>query len=147
MARINISIPDELKARMDNHPAVNWSQSASELFLNKINELESTIEVKDMTDAIARLKASKAQFKDNTKKEGYEFGLGWAMKEADYEELSRLAEATEQLEVPDTLRDLERLITGQNYDMDYLLESGIDDPSFIEGFIEAALEVLEKVDA
>ncbi|MDD5461853.1 MAG: hypothetical protein PHG00_09500 [Methylococcales bacterium] len=147
MARINISISDELKARMDNHPRVNWSQTASELFLNKINEIESSIEVKNMTDAIVRLKASKAKFTDETKEQGYGYGLEWAMETADYEELLRIQKAVEEQGAPDNLRDLERLITNDMYNI-YILspQIGIDDPAFIDGFIEAALEVLKKAD-
>lgn len=147
MARINISVPNELKARMDKHPSINWSQTASELFESKINEIESSIEVKDMTGAIARLKASKANFKNDIKKQGYEFGLQWAMADADYEELNRLAKADENREIPEDLRGLERLITDQNYDFYNLMEYGIDEPEFISGFMAAALEVFRRVEA
>jgi hypothetical protein len=146
MARINISIPDELKVRMDKHLSINWSQAASEQFESKINEIELSVEIKDMTGAIARLKASKANFKNDIKKQGYQFGLEWAMVDADYEELNRLSKSYKEMEIPECLKDLERLITDQNYDLDDLIEHGIEEPEFIAGFMDAAIEVFNKVD-
>jgi len=146
MARINLSIPDTLKERMDKHSSINWSQAATGFFEEKLNSIESTIEVKDMTDAIARLKASKANFKDTLKKDGYEYGISWAMKDAEYEELKRLAEAAESNYPPEDLRTLAQVITELEYDFDELMTNGIDEPEFVEGFIEGAVEVFEKVE-
>lgn len=39
MARINLSIPDELKRRMDREEA-NWSQIASDAFLSWLNDTD-----------------------------------------------------------------------------------------------------------
>jgi hypothetical protein len=96
-----------------------------------------------MTGAIARLKASKENFKSEAKKLGYEWGLNWAMNEADYDELFKLAKST----IPETLYELRDILTDDPYIYTDLVEDGTDTPEFIEGFFEAALEVLNEVDA
>jgi hypothetical protein len=65
------------------------------------------------------------------------------MNDADYEELSKLAKA----ETPETLAELRNILTDDDHLYSDLLEDGIDTPEFIEGFINAAIEVLKKVDA
>lgn len=40
MATITISIPDELKARLDKHPEVNWSEVLRRGFSKKVEALK-----------------------------------------------------------------------------------------------------------
>jgi len=39
MATLTVSIPDELKKRMDEHPEVNWSAFLKERFAMKVEQL------------------------------------------------------------------------------------------------------------
>lgn len=44
MANVTVTVPDEFKAKMEEHPEINWSQVAREAFEEKITDLE-TIEM------------------------------------------------------------------------------------------------------
>ena len=148
MARMNISIPDNLKERMDKYPAINWSQTAGEAFLKKLNETELTIEVRDMTNAIARLKASKAEFEEQSETEGYQAGIEWAMKFAEYRQLQRLNEhlkayATSSLSgIPESRGGFENIVGTGGYDV--FEDDDPDTPSFVQGFTNGAWEVFQK---
>jgi len=39
MATLTVSIPDELKKRMDEHPEINWSAFLKERFARKVEQL------------------------------------------------------------------------------------------------------------
>lgn len=91
--RSNLSIPVELKARMDavDEP-VNWSAVACRAFELKLAEIDSRREVKSMDDVINRLRASKQQSDEVVHEEGHEAGRQWAMTRAEAIELERLEE-------------------------------------------------------
>jgi hypothetical protein len=147
MARINLTLPDELKARMDKHD-INWSQTAAEAFEEKMNAIESKFVGNTMGDAIARLKASKLEMNNESKKEGYETGIKWAMQSAKYVNLKRLAEIESYSEF-ETIHELADYIEVDNWEFtEWFGEfvGKVDDSFFIEGFIDAAVEVFEKVD-
>ena len=40
MATITISIPDELKAKLEKHPEVNWTEIIRRIFIKKIEVLK-----------------------------------------------------------------------------------------------------------
>ena len=40
MANMTISVPDELKAILDKHPEMNWSEVARQAWKNKVEQLE-----------------------------------------------------------------------------------------------------------
>ena len=151
MARINISIKDELKARMDKHPGFNWSEIASEAFNNQILKQETSMETKNMTDAISRLKASKELFNQGLKTIGYEEGHSWAMAEAEYEELKRLYEWNEIINnsrghTPMSHDEFMSAVTNQgDYDLDVFDDGApIESKEYIEGFLVGALAVFAE---
>ena len=80
MAKINLSIPGELKEQMDQLPGRQWSQIATRAFENavKMQILKGT----DMSEAIERLRASKQEVAEEDRAEGTKFGKTWAMEEA-----------------------------------------------------------------
>ena len=60
MARMNISVPDNLKDHMDGaEESVNWSKVASRAFEIELGEIAKRKKVKDMNSVVQRLKASK----------------------------------------------------------------------------------------
>ena len=153
MARMNITVSDDVREKMNKHVSVNWSKTAADAFTALMNDIESTEGVNNMAEAIARLKASKSKFKDQAKTQGYGFGMAWAMKTADYEELKRISDFQETAsnnymmnEIPASLDELASIITGGDYDFYELLSEGVDSSAYIEGFIDAAMEVLDKVE-
>ncbi len=47
MATLTVSIPDELKRRMDKHPEINWSAFLRERFALKVKQLRKFEELVD----------------------------------------------------------------------------------------------------
>ena len=88
--RTTISLPDELKARMDavGEP-VNWSAEAAKCFERLLGEIAARKKEKDMSDVIARLKASKIENDDEVNAAGFEAGRYWAKNIASYAQLRR----------------------------------------------------------
>jgi hypothetical protein len=90
--RTTISVPREVKKRMDAAERVNWSAVATEAFEAKLLELESTMEVSNVEQAVARLKAAGKAEENEQRQEGKEEGRRWAMQDATPRQLRLLAE-------------------------------------------------------
>lgn len=92
--RMNVSVPRELKARMDVvGRAVNWSAVAQAAFEVKLQELESTKGVRSMNEVIQRLKAAADLEANEEHQEGRKAGERWARQRATPKQLARLWEA------------------------------------------------------
>ncbi len=90
IVRLSISVPDELKAKMDKiESRVNWSSVAQTAF-NKEITLQKPIEAGDMDQVVERLKASKEESIKNDFAEGIKYGAGWAALTASYEDLREI---------------------------------------------------------
>jgi len=91
--RTNISIPQELKARMDavDEP-VNWSAVACDAFRQKLAEIIKRKGAKDVKDVIERLRASKQKSRSTTYTHGANLGEMWAKHHAETVQLERLEE-------------------------------------------------------
>lgn len=63
MANVTVSVDNDLKARMDDHPEINWSQVARDAFEEKLVDLETIEKLKDfeLMDEIA----SKSELTDD----------------------------------------------------------------------------------
>jgi hypothetical protein len=90
VVRTNISVPRELKARMDRVQGVNWSAVASEAFETKLLELVSKREVKGLDDMIARLRAAAELEANQDYQDGHQMGEKWAAEKATPRQLRRL---------------------------------------------------------
>jgi hypothetical protein len=99
-ARTTITIPGELKARMETVGSrVNWSAIASEAFKSRLSELEimeqPMPELPDRDDALERLRRLKIEPESQRQGESsraYVLGKRWAMADAHPDELQRLEE-------------------------------------------------------
>lgn len=97
--RMNISVSDELKARMDRvKEDVNWSALACRAFEAKLGEIAARKEKKNMQDVIERLKASKIESQGEISAEGRRDGEAWARDHAEYSELREIAKALRDAE-------------------------------------------------
>ena len=91
--RFNITIPDDLKARMKEvREDVNWSTVAAHAFEQKLAEILKRKGPKDMKSAIERLRASKQRLDNEEYEAGFEAGQNWAMESAEAWELTNIAE-------------------------------------------------------
>jgi hypothetical protein len=89
--RQTVSIPMDLKRRMDRAAEpVNWSAEAAKAFEAKLAEIASRKEMKDMSDVVQRLRASKATMENEDFQEGYAAGKVWAEQDADARDLTNL---------------------------------------------------------
>jgi hypothetical protein len=97
VVRTTISVPRELKARMDKvEESVNWSGVACSAFEAKLLELESQRQVENMDDVVARLKAA-AELEDKEEYQaGLEAGRTWAKEDATPKQLRRIADYVEK---------------------------------------------------
>jgi hypothetical protein len=92
-ARTTISVPSELKARMEavDEP-VNWSALACQAFEQRLAEIIKRKGSGDMNDVVSRLRVSKRKLENEQFQAGIEAGRVWAKDEAEAGELIRLAE-------------------------------------------------------
>jgi hypothetical protein len=92
MARINLSISDDLKRRMDEveDEGVNWSALAAQAFEARLAELVATRGARSMRDVIARLRAAKSGRKWGVSARGHAAGIAWASNVAHPDHLETL---------------------------------------------------------
>ena len=94
VVRTTISIPEDLKKRMDAcRVEMNWSEIAAEAFEQKLGDVAANKQKKTMQDVIQRLKASRKRSEAEESKQGLKLGRKWAETAAEWDELERLDEA------------------------------------------------------
>lgn len=150
MARINVSVPDEMKLAMDGFPDVNWSHVAQEAFSHvlKIEQLKKGDAMKEA--GIERLRSSRNKNHEVQEAKGLEFGREWALEKAEYDQLERVAALQEPAESWEVTRDslLEALGEDTGFPDD-CLEQIFDTPEpstpMLSGFVIGAAEVYEAV--
>jgi len=173
MARTTISITDDLKRRMDRvREPVNWSAVAAEAFERKLGDIaQNKQERVSMEAVIARLRASKNERGLDEFALGEARGTEWAMKTAEYAELSRLEkhfDVTDMLEhfsrPGSALGWAERLafttlpmgLLGQHTGQDaaefweragVLEQRHLKSAEFLRGFVHGAMAIFEQVKA
>lgn len=162
--RLNITIPQRLKAQMDQlGEQVNWSSVAAEAFQRKIAEVQSGRKRSTKKESIvSRLKAAE---KNDPKgfEAGYKAGAKWAEEKALPRHLRKVekgVDAVFEKEIkegsPWTLAtNLAHAITGESqisrctaFLRDAVGEDGqklMEEEEFARGFIDGAREVWEEV--
>ncbi len=165
MARMSISLRDDLKARMDAAGDQNWSAVAQRAFTEEIQRLEwrrKQIEEISMEDVAERLRESKSAAMEKHHDDGFAEGVVWAKRAADYAELETVAEwdagdweeADEEALAWDFARELigEDNFGGRNDVNDFWERIDADrwrrdTPSngYVAGFAEGAVSVWEEV--
>lgn len=96
--RMSISLPQELRARMDAVPdSINWSGVAQAAFEDKLSALAKAGEP-TIASAIARLRGTSVDVTSEDYRNGLERGRLWAMNQATVEELRRLQDLFDHLE-------------------------------------------------
>jgi hypothetical protein len=150
-ARINLSIPDELKERMDKLADVNWSKVAQDSFETQIIIYE--LKEKNMTTAagLQRLRASKKTNTQREEAEGIAAGKKWAIEHAEYDELMRVSNLDTSNEI-NSMELAQAVINddgASGQEVVWCLERlfGATEPSvdLIAGFVQGAREVFREV--
>ena len=159
MARLNISISDELKDAMDQID-YNWSGAAQVAF-TRVLEIELLKkEGKDMDAGLMRLRDIKNADSEREKAKGFADGQNYALEHADYDELENLASWHESIKAnreQDTAVELlnnwldiwanERSIFYPSASASKASHSSCSDVSvnYAFGFYEGAASVFSKV--
>ncbi|WP_374277941.1 hypothetical protein [Azonexus sp.] len=149
MARINLSIPDELKSRMDTLN-LNWSAIAQTAFSNAIQ----TAALKDFSEdeqclvtevGLLRLRELKAQNVQLQYAEAIQEGRQWALHIAEYEDLRLLARLrdviTEKGNAAKYFNDWDSSCEGRGG----RAWVSADNDAWAEGFIKGAGEIFDLV--
>lgn len=164
MPKLNVYVPDDLKAEMDavEGQEPNWSAVAQEAFRLECARLANRKRSGGKMDAaIERLRASKQRLTNQDKLDGAASGRQWALEDAEYDELERLRKATDGegglFGPPDyngeyawqaykTITDDEDPSAADCRDF-WESSTGKSEPSddYVEAFVEAATEVFEEI--
>jgi hypothetical protein len=147
MATMNISLPDDLKERMETVTGVKWSHVAADAFEREVKA--RTLKGGNMQAAVERLKASRDAFRDSSRQEGIESGKLWAMDEAEWGELEAICgidETASELEWSDFCVAGD-YVDGQIVAGWFGLDDRLPNPQELEGFIIGARLVKNEVDA
>jgi hypothetical protein len=96
-ARFNITIPADLKARMEDvSTAENWSALAARAFEQRLLELDSQKEAKTMNEVIARLRVADKLDSNEDYRAGYAAGERWAKEDARPRQLRNLKRSMDE---------------------------------------------------
>jgi N-methylhydantoinase B/oxoprolinase/acetone carboxylase alpha subunit len=156
MARINLSIPDDMKVRMDQSLEENWSAVAKEAFAHRleINKLKGS-DMQAQAAGIERLRASKQKNTEREHAEGVNLGKKWAIEYAEYDQLRRVANLRERYRTDGemdsslltlAINDYDQLSSGDIAEMmDEVLDTQKPSDSMVVGFVEGAGEVFDCV--
>jgi hypothetical protein len=172
-ARTTISVPHHLKAQMEavTEP-VNWSALACRAFEAKLAEIAAKKEQKGMDEIVTRLRASKRRVEDEHSQQGDAAGREWVKDQAEADELMRLERWQAEMGVswdgyfsdddPNRAYSAAEQVVftvWPEYDgnraavEDFWTQalgddtSAADDPEFVKGFVEGALDLWDKVKA
>lgn len=147
MARINLTLPDNTKERMDKWERENWSKIANNEFIRYVSILE-TKEVNMNEAQLERLRQSRDEYYEEERAEGVKFGKEWALDIACFEDLKRVEELNELIQNGEEVNSMglyEAL--EMNYELDSIFGDTDGDPSdyLIKGFIEGVVEIKEAI--
>ena len=164
MARTTISIPDDLKARMDKvAEPVNWSDVARRAFEIELGNIAKRKQEKDMSAVIQRLKGSKLSHGKDVYREGRAYGEKWVKDIAEYAQLEKLSELGADNDFDFDPSGTTAYGNAENFvfllfpedeanrqDCTNFWEelddpSNRDDPEFLEGFAAGALDIYARV--
>ncbi len=157
MAKLNVYLPDGLKAEMDKIPDSHWSriaQDAFERFIHLQKLKEGNMSSKTKEAGIERLRKSKEAKTEELKAAFFQIGRNWALEEGEYDEVSRIAALPEANNVEDIIQAL----CGPEYDVvdndfleRYTMRFAFDtvpetDLEYaLHGFLEGVKEVFEDI--
>ena len=161
MARMNITVSDELRKRMDQvADRANWSSIAAGAYIRELRLLEAaTMEDDKMNAVVERLRASKQTGEEEEYEFGYTTGTNAAKEYMEYHELARL-EGLEVAGEPNAPWGWSHYIAFQargihqdQYDLSEAEEfwgdtlSGLESEDWFRGFVEGAQAIFKEVNA
>jgi len=136
MASMNVYLADALKAEMETHEGVNWSQIAQEAIRAELSRRSiMNAATANLGDVVTRLKATPSSYSS-----GYEAGLAWANADAEARELEDLESLTD--DTSNSLEVLQDLVEREwKYNSVTDLIGGRLNERRVQGFIDGAMSV------
>ncbi len=161
-ARMTISLPDELKARMDAvQVPVNWSGVAARSFEGQLEQLSEVQRSGSLADVVERLRASRRAHAQARPREhdpdpygeGLAAGMTWARATAECPELARLEAACGEADVedwgtcPGLAEAAQAALTAGPPEEFWALHGPGPEPTprFVQGFADGALAIFQQV--
>jgi len=166
MAKLNLYVPDDLKAEMDAVSDLdpNWSAVAQEAFRLECQRLQNRNRSKGKMDAvIERLRASKIKTTNVERMVGNKMGDLWALNHAEFEQLRNLADSPldiSEFDAPPngafTWSEIvhgyiegeprpDRAAAGDFWEAHGDDGKSYPSDAFVQGFVEGAIAVYEQV--
>lgn len=149
MARMNISIPEELRQQMNAMSDRNWSDIARSAFDREVRKSKN-IEVQDKDAIVARLKAEHEEHQQYEVEAGHRDGAEWAAKMAGLAELRFISDCDSHS--ADVLFDWnvdETCLKGHHRQEFWDIAAGreVDEISkaYVEGFVQGVTELWKSV--
>lgn len=148
MARLNISLPDDLRERMAGLNR-NWSEIAQEAFefIVSLDELKQN--GKDVEAGLARLRADKNKNTGRQKAEGYQQGQSWALEDATFDQLEKaaalhraLANAPEM--ISEAVTAIDAWLDASSFELPGMQQANRSE-AYARGFLEAAADLHVKI--
>jgi hypothetical protein len=164
--RTTITVPPELKARMDTvEEEVNWSAVAAQAFEQRLAQIIQQKGPANVDEVIKRLRASKKRIANKRYHQGNQDGAQWARTSAEVDELERLESSASGWsdyffrEYPQQGNVVAHAVTeqvlGDKCEGDWALVkeyterifgSKHPDPEYVRGFVKGAVEVWRSVE-
>ena len=141
MARVNLSIPDELRQSMDGLNC-NWSAIAQDAFAHTVAIETLKEEGRDMEAGLTRLKVDKHRHGEREQAEGFQHGSTWALEDASYDELREGAGL--EREAKETVEWVNRVLTATRFDLPGMGNASVSS-AYARGFLDGAANVFSKV--
>ena len=144
-ARINLSIPDELKERMDKLNGVNWSRVAQEAFETKSTICELRGQNMNQEAGLVRLRASRGNHAQHDRAKGVELGKDWALNQAEFEEVSRVVNLMEGKQQITANAVNWAICDNDQYNLEDVFDDANASDAMAEGFVEGAKAIFIAV--
>jgi hypothetical protein len=142
MARLNISIPDDLRESMEGLNC-NWSAVAQEAFAHAVQLEQLKGQSQDQEAGLARLRVDKQRHSGLERAQGFQHGQSWALEDASYDELKSGVQATDAADVDGVVAWVTAQLSATDFDLG--LPAKTVGAAYAQGFLEGAADILANV--
>lgn len=144
MARVNISIPDDLRESMVGLNC-NWSALAQEAFAHAVELEQLKGQGLELEAGLTRLRADKHRHSEREHATGFLHGSTWALQVARYDELAEVAASQELRSQPAlAVQWVNQNVDSNAFDLPGMPKSDVS-TSYAVGYLAGASDVFSKV--
>lgn len=145
MARVNISIPDDLRERMEGLN-VNWSSLAQAAFAHAIDVEQMRAYGQNMESGLERLRADRNRNSAHEEARGFKAGSSWALEEASYDELqSFVQDGNLRQDFEALARRVDVIEDGLSFALPDMPPRKAVTTPYAQGFLAGATDVFHKI--